>query len=233
MCWQNTFFYLLCCVCSCTLTHSTHTFNGFNQKQSIKSQSPLHWIYFLLFPSCFCPALALNLLVKLSTFLIFISWFETDFASFSFLFCPPVSTCVPASQLLLHAAEKISAKSFYQTKTEESNSSQMSCQITTSRNEGVNLRSVMKDFEDMFSLDFSPPVLHPGMQVNMQARQRSSRSSCVREGHKINMAVGPGCFLWSDDSEWNTIYVWSCHKLHLSHTVILMHHWWSKSTVWI
>ncbi|XP_028249685.1 mitogen-activated protein kinase kinase kinase 20 isoform X2 [Parambassis ranga] len=105
------------------------------------------------------------------------------------------------SPLLLHTAEKISAKSFYQTKTEESNSSQMSCQITTSRNEGVNLHSVMKDFEDMFSLDFGPPVLHPGMQVNMQARQRSSRSSCVREGHKINMAVGTGRFLWSDDSE--------------------------------
>lgn len=105
------------------------------------------------------------------------------------------------SQLFLPVAKKISAKSFYQSKTEESNSSQMSCQITTSSNEEVNLQSMMKGFEDMFSLDFGRPVLHSGMQVNMQAKQNSSMSSSVREGHKINMTLGMGRFTWSDDSE--------------------------------
>ncbi|XP_068560671.1 mitogen-activated protein kinase kinase kinase 20 isoform X2 [Cebidichthys violaceus] len=105
------------------------------------------------------------------------------------------------SPLLLPVAKKISAKSFYQSKTEESNSSQMSCQITTSSNEEVNLQSMTKGFEDMFSLDFGRPILHSGMQVNMQARQNSSVSSCVREGHKINMTLGMGRCTWSDDSE--------------------------------
>uniref|UniRef100_A0A8C4IX04 Protein kinase domain-containing protein n=1 Tax=Dicentrarchus labrax TaxID=13489 RepID=A0A8C4IX04_DICLA len=104
------------------------------------------------------------------------------------------------SPLFLPVAKKISAKSFYQCKTEESNSSQMSCQITTSSNEEVKLQSMMKGFEDMFSLDFGRPVLHSGMQVNMQARQNSSMSSCVREGHKINMTLGMGRFNLSDDS---------------------------------
>ncbi|XP_033984632.1 mitogen-activated protein kinase kinase kinase 20 isoform X2 [Trematomus bernacchii] len=105
------------------------------------------------------------------------------------------------SPLFFPVAKKISAKSFYESKTEESNSAQMSCQITSSGNEKVNLHSMMKGFEDMFSLDFGRPVLHSGMQVNMQARQNSSVSSSVREGHKINMTLGMGRFTWSDDSE--------------------------------
>ncbi|XP_063743458.1 mitogen-activated protein kinase kinase kinase 20 isoform X2 [Eleginops maclovinus] len=105
------------------------------------------------------------------------------------------------SPLFLPVAKKISTKSFYESKTEESNSAQMSCQITSSGNEEVNLHSMMKGFEDMFSLDFGRPVLHSGMQVNMQARQNSSVSSSVREGHKINMTLGMGRFTWSDDSE--------------------------------
>ncbi|XP_056283237.1 mitogen-activated protein kinase kinase kinase 20 isoform X2 [Pseudoliparis swirei] len=105
------------------------------------------------------------------------------------------------SPLLFPVAKKISAQSFYRSKTEESNSSQMSCQITTSGSEEVNLQSMMKGFEDMFSLDFGRPTLHSGMQVHMQARQDSSVSSCVREGHKINMTPGMGRFTWSEDSE--------------------------------
>lgn len=77
----------------------------------------------------------------------------------------------------------------------------MSCQITASGNEEVNLQSVMKGFGDVFSADLGRPVLHSGMQVNMQAKQNSSKSSCVREGHKINMTLGRGRFTWSDDSE--------------------------------
>lgn len=77
----------------------------------------------------------------------------------------------------------------------------MSCQISASGNEDVNLQSLMKGFEDMFSPDCGRPVLHSGMQVNMQAKQNSSKSSCVREGHKINMTLGMGRLTWSDDSE--------------------------------
>ncbi|XP_062288342.1 mitogen-activated protein kinase kinase kinase 20 isoform X2 [Scomber scombrus] len=105
------------------------------------------------------------------------------------------------SPLFLPVTKKISAKSFYQSKTEESNSSQMSCQISASGNEDVNLRSLMKGFEDMFSPDCGRAVLHSGMQVNMQAKQNSSKSSCVREGHKINMTLGMERLTWSDDSE--------------------------------
>lgn len=88
----------------------------------------------------------------------------------------------------------MSVKSFYQCKTEESNSSQMSCQIKTSSNEEVKRQSMMKGFEDMFSLASGLPIVHSGMQVNVQARQNSSVSSCVREGHKINMSLGIGRF---------------------------------------
>lgn len=147
--------------------------------------------------------------LKLTTFLIYtylVVYLITYFLFFSILssFLSPPPPCPPtvsASQLFLPVAQKISAKSFYQCKTEESNSSQMSCQITTSGNEEVDLQSMMRGFEDVFSLDFGRPVLHSGMQVNMQARQNSSVSSCVREGHKINMTVGMGRLAWSDDSE--------------------------------
>lgn len=105
------------------------------------------------------------------------------------------------SPLLLPVAKKISAQSFYQSKTEESNSSQMSCQIIASGNKEVNLPSMMKGFGDMFSLDFGRPALRLGMQVNMQAKQNTSKSSFVREGHKINMTPGMGRFTWSDDSD--------------------------------
>nr|XP_043869524.1 mitogen-activated protein kinase kinase kinase 20 isoform X2 [Solea senegalensis] len=105
------------------------------------------------------------------------------------------------SPLCLPVATKISAKSFYQSKTEETNRSQVMCKIKTLSNEGVNLQSAVKGFKDMFSLDFGWPVLPSGIQVNMQAKQNSSRSSCVREGHKINMTLGAGRFTWSNNNE--------------------------------
>lgn len=80
----------------------------------------------------------------------------------------------------------------------------MSCQITTSSNgevDGLNLQAMMKGFGDMFALDMGGPVLHSGMQVNMQAKQNSSKSSSVREGRKINMALEMGHLSWSDDSD--------------------------------
>lgn len=96
-------------------------------------------------------------------------------------------------------AAQISIESFYESKTEESNSSETTCQITSSSNgevEGMSLQAMMKVFGDMFALDMGGPVLHSGMQVNMQAKQNSSKSSSVREGRKINMALGI-----SDDSD--------------------------------
>uniref|UniRef100_A0A672JLP7 Protein kinase domain-containing protein n=1 Tax=Salarias fasciatus TaxID=181472 RepID=A0A672JLP7_SALFA len=100
--------------------------------------------------------------------------------------------------LFLPGAKKIS-QSFYRSKTEESNSSQMSCQIRTSGSEELDLQSVMRGFEDAFSLDLGRPVLHSGIRVNMRAKQNSSRSRRIREGRKIHTALGLGRFLWSED----------------------------------
>lgn len=113
--------------------------------------------------------------------------------------CPLLSSCF-ASQLFLPGAKKIS-KSFYQSKTEESNSSHVSCQIRTSGTEEVKLQSVMRGYKDVIALDFGRPVLHSGIRVNMRAKQNSSG---FREGHKIHLAFGLGRFLWSEDSEWSS-----------------------------
>uniref|UniRef100_A0A3Q0QPE6 Protein kinase domain-containing protein n=1 Tax=Amphilophus citrinellus TaxID=61819 RepID=A0A3Q0QPE6_AMPCI len=89
-----------------------------------------------------------------------------------------------------------SAKPFFQSVTKESNSSQVSCHITTSGNEEMSLQFVMKGSEGVLSLDLGRPVLLCGVQVNMWVKQNSSRSvSCV------NMMVEMGHFPWSDDSE--------------------------------
>lgn len=81
----------------------------------------------------------------------------------------------------------------------------MSCQITATSNgevDNVNksLQAMMKGFGNMFDLGVVGPVLHSGMQINMQAKQNSSKTTSVRKGKKINMAVGFNDFDWSDDS---------------------------------
>ncbi|XP_041940149.1 mitogen-activated protein kinase kinase kinase 20 isoform X2 [Alosa sapidissima] len=105
----------------------------------------------------------------------------------------------------LPLARKISAESFFESKTEESKSSEMSCEFSASSNgqiDQLSLQSMMRGFDDMFALDVAGPVLHSGMQVNMQAKQNSTtRSTVVRQGRKITMAVGLGDFSWSDDSD--------------------------------
>ncbi|XP_048834956.1 protein kinase Npk [Brienomyrus brachyistius] len=106
--------------------------------------------------------------------------------------------------LFLPVAAKISAESFFESTMEESNSSEMSCQITASSNgevDGQSLQAMMKGFGDMFTLDLANPVLHSGMQVNMQAQQNSTKSCSVRKGRKINMAMGLEDFDWSEDSD--------------------------------
>uniref|UniRef100_A0A8C9VXQ6 Protein kinase domain-containing protein n=1 Tax=Scleropages formosus TaxID=113540 RepID=A0A8C9VXQ6_SCLFO len=100
-------------------------------------------------------------------------------------------------------AAKISKESFFESKTEESNSSEMSCQIMTSSNgevDGRSLQAMMRGFGDMFAMDLANPVLHSGMQLNMQAKQNSSRSSSIRKGRKINMAIELEDFDWSEDN---------------------------------
>lgn len=106
---------------------------------------------------------------------------------------------------LLPLARKISTESFFESKTEESKSSEMSCQFSASANgqmEQLSLQAVMRGFEDMFALDMAGPVLHSGMRVHMQAKQNTTtRSTVVRQGRKITTAVGFGDFSWSEDSD--------------------------------
>ncbi|XP_004917774.1 mitogen-activated protein kinase kinase kinase 20 isoform X2 [Xenopus tropicalis] len=107
--------------------------------------------------------------------------------------------------LFFPVAARLSQKSFFESKTEESNSAEMSCQITATSNgevDGMNqsLQAMMKGFGNIFDMNVVGPVLHSGMQINMQAKQNSSKTTSVRKGKKINMALGFSEFDWSDDS---------------------------------
>nr|XP_033800951.1 mitogen-activated protein kinase kinase kinase 20 isoform X5 [Geotrypetes seraphini] len=103
--------------------------------------------------------------------------------------------------LVFPVTGRISQKSFFESKTEESNSAEMSCQITATSNgevDGMNksLQAVMKGFGNVFSINVGGPDLHSGMQLNLQAKQNSSKTTSVRKGTKIDMAVD---FDWSSD----------------------------------
>lgn len=119
----------------------------------------------------------------------------------------------------------MSEESYFESKTEESNSAEMSCQITATSNgevAGMNqsLKALMMTgFGDIFSLNQAGSVLRSGMQINMQAKKNSSKTTSMRKGKKINMALGFSEFDWSDDdgddddyfddtddsSEWNQL----------------------------
>ncbi|XP_042191951.1 mitogen-activated protein kinase kinase kinase 20 isoform X3 [Callorhinchus milii] len=110
------------------------------------------------------------------------------------------------SALFLPITAKFSEESFYESKTEESNSTEMSCQITASSNgevDGMNksLQEMMKGFGNILSMNLAGPVKQSGIQINMQAKQNSSKSTCVRKGNKINMTMGFDHFNWSEDSD--------------------------------
>ncbi|XP_054826438.1 mitogen-activated protein kinase kinase kinase 20 isoform X2 [Eublepharis macularius] len=102
-------------------------------------------------------------------------------------------------------AARMSEESYFESKTEESNSAEMSCQITATSNgevAGMNqsLKALMmKGFGDVFSVNQAGSVLHSGMQINMQAKKNSSKTTSMRKGKKINMAVGFHEFNFSDD----------------------------------
>ncbi|XP_063068162.1 mitogen-activated protein kinase kinase kinase 20-like [Engraulis encrasicolus] len=129
----------------------------------------------------------------------------------------------------MSASLSASAESFFESHHEESNSSEMSCRIsstTCSNGEpGSTIGSigsigsgsgsgglkalVMSGFRDVLDLDGSvgESVRRSGVQVSMQATQNSSSqkstSSSLRQGRKLNMAVNMNMdrFGWSDDEE--------------------------------
>uniref|UniRef100_A0A674GZ77 Mitogen-activated protein kinase kinase kinase 20 n=1 Tax=Taeniopygia guttata TaxID=59729 RepID=A0A674GZ77_TAEGU len=107
----------------------------------------------------------------------------------------------------LPLAARMSQESYFESKTEESNSAEMSCQITATSNgevAGMNqsLKALMMTgFGDIFSLNKAGSVLHSGMQINMQAKKNSSKTTSMRKGKKINMALGFSEFDWSDDDD--------------------------------
>ncbi|XP_009460336.1 PREDICTED: mitogen-activated protein kinase kinase kinase MLT [Nipponia nippon] len=107
----------------------------------------------------------------------------------------------------LPLAARMSEESYFESKTEESNSAEMSCQITATSNgevAGMNqsLKALMMTgFGDIFSLNQAGSVLHSGMQINMQAKKNSSKTTSMRKGKKINMALGFSEFDWSDDDD--------------------------------
>uniref|UniRef100_A0ABI8A008 Protein kinase domain-containing protein n=1 Tax=Felis catus TaxID=9685 RepID=A0ABI8A008_FELCA len=98
--------------------------------------------------------------------------------------------------LLLPLAARMSEESYFESKTEESNSAEMSCQITaTSNGEGHGMNQslqamMLMGFGDIFSMNKAGAVLHSGMQINMQAKQNSSKTTSKRRGKKVNMALG-------------------------------------------
>lgn len=101
----------------------------------------------------------------------------------------------------------MSEESYFESKTEESNSAEMSCQITATSNgevAGMNqsLKALMmKGFGDVFSMNQVGSVLHSGMQINMQAKKNSSKTTSMRKGKRVNMAVGFHEFDFSDDED--------------------------------
>ncbi|MEJ1278239.1 mitogen-activated protein kinase kinase kinase 20 [Cricetulus griseus] len=98
--------------------------------------------------------------------------------------------------LLLPLAARMSEESYFESKTEESNSAEVSCQITaTSNGEGHGMNPSLQammllGFGDVFSMNKAGAVLHSGMQINMQAKQNSSKTTSKRRGKKVNMALG-------------------------------------------
>ncbi|XP_056605700.1 protein kinase Npk [Triplophysa dalaica] len=116
-------------------------------------------------------------------------------------------SCTPMFSHISPLAATLSAESFYEAHMEESNSSEVSCQISSSCSNGdlgkASLQKLMLGFGDMFDLDGDVPggnlVRQSGMQVNMQAKKNSSKSCSIREGRKMNMAITMDNFGWSDD----------------------------------
>uniref|UniRef100_A0A672S1W6 Mitogen-activated protein kinase kinase kinase MLT-like n=1 Tax=Sinocyclocheilus grahami TaxID=75366 RepID=A0A672S1W6_SINGR len=116
-------------------------------------------------------------------------------------------SCNPLFSHISPLAATLSAESFYEAHMEESKSSEVSCQISSTCSNGdlgqASLQKLMLGFGGIFDLDMNIPggnlVSQSGMQLNMQAKKNSSKSCSVREGRKLNMAITMDDFGWSDD----------------------------------
>lgn len=127
--------------------------------------------------------------------------------------------------------KKISTKSFYRFETEESNSSQMSCQITASSNKEVNLHTVMKGFEDMVLSHFGKPTLLPTLLYRPTCGpSRTLPGRAMSEMDTKNLrGLGDGTLLWMNSCRTgdataasvvpvNALLMWK-HNCFLSHVV--------------
>uniref|UniRef100_A0A8C1KEE7 Sterile alpha motif and leucine zipper containing kinase AZK n=1 Tax=Cyprinus carpio TaxID=7962 RepID=A0A8C1KEE7_CYPCA len=116
-------------------------------------------------------------------------------------------SCTPLFSHISPLAATLSAESFYEAHMEESKSSEVSCQISSTCSNGdlgqASLQKLMLGFGGVFDLDMNIPsgnlVSQSGMQLNMQAKKNSSKSCSVREGRKLSMAITMDDFGWSDD----------------------------------
>ncbi|KAK1789447.1 hypothetical protein P4O66_014894 [Electrophorus voltai] len=121
-------------------------------------------------------------------------------------------------------ATKISSEAFFDSKLEESSSSELPCQIGCRCNgELRGLEAVIRHFEEMLALDLSSyPLLRSGIWVSMCTTQESSTTRSDREGCKISMAAGLADFGWSDESDGMhcnllptlDIYAWTEEHVH-------------------
>uniref|UniRef100_A0A9J8B1E1 Mitogen-activated protein kinase kinase kinase 20b n=1 Tax=Cyprinus carpio carpio TaxID=630221 RepID=A0A9J8B1E1_CYPCA len=115
-------------------------------------------------------------------------------------------SCTPLFSHLSPLAATLSAESFYEAHMEESKSSEVSCQISSTCSNGdlgqASLQKLMLGFGDVFDLDMNIPggnLSQSGIQLNMQAKKNSSTSCSVREGRNLNMTITMDDFGWSDD----------------------------------
>lgn len=101
----------------------------------------------------------------------------------------------------------MSEASYFESKTKESKSAEMSCQITAASNgevAGMNqsLKALMmQGFGDVFSMNEAGSTLHSGMQINMEAKKNSSKTTSMRKGKKVNLALGFHEFDLSDEDD--------------------------------
>ncbi|XP_051568939.1 mitogen-activated protein kinase kinase kinase 20-like isoform X2 [Myxocyprinus asiaticus] len=115
-------------------------------------------------------------------------------------------SCTPLFSHISPMAATLRAESFYEAHMEESKSSEVSCQISSTCHNGdqgqASLQKLMLGFGGVFDLDANVSngnfVRQSGMQVNMQAKN-SFKSCSVREGRKLNMAITMDDFSWSDE----------------------------------
>uniref|UniRef100_UPI00358FC588 mitogen-activated protein kinase kinase kinase 20-like n=1 Tax=Myxine glutinosa TaxID=7769 RepID=UPI00358FC588 len=115
---------------------------------------------------------------------------------------------------------KLAEESFFESHTEESNSSELSCQLESVSNGeactgvaadrkapcGLDQKhydhiSGVKDFQDVFPpesrMGTTSPRRSSGVKLNIQAKHNSSSSHSTRQGKKLSMSLKPSSFSWS------------------------------------